>query len=84
MIVIVLRILWYDIIVLNVHEPTGDKSKDSKRCPVRHQNRYFVSLLGTGRNSVRRLYSTKLGRKYILNPQQGMRIYMKIIVRVID
>jgi len=27
-IVIVLRIIWYDMIVLNVHEPTGDKSND--------------------------------------------------------
>jgi len=29
-IVIVLRILWYDMIVLNVYESTGDKSNDSK------------------------------------------------------
>jgi hypothetical protein len=29
-IVIVLRILCYDTIVLNVHEPTGNKSTDSK------------------------------------------------------
>lgn len=29
-IVIMLIILWYDMIVLNVHEPIGDKSNDSK------------------------------------------------------
>lgn len=41
--VIVPRILWYDMIVLNVHEPTGDKSNDSKEmsCEKLEQAFYF-------------------------------------------
>ena len=41
-IAIVVRILWYDMIVLNVHEPTGDKSNDSKMsCETLEQVFYF-------------------------------------------
>ena len=42
-VVIVLRILWYDMIVLNAHEPTVDKSNDSKEmsCEKLEQVFYF-------------------------------------------
>ena len=77
---IVLRGRWCNIIVLNVHEPSEDKSDDSKDSFYEelekvfdHFPRYHMKiLLGN--------FNAKVGRENISNRQLGMRVYIRIVM----
>ena len=77
---IVLRGRWCNIIVLNVHAPSEDKSDDSKDSFYEelekvfdHFSRYHMKiLLGD--------FNAKVGRENIFKPQLGMRVYIRIVM----
>ena len=72
---IVLRGRWCNIIVLNVHAPSEEKSDESKELEqVFYQfPRYHMKiLLGD--------FNAKVGRENISNQQLGMKVYIKIVV----
>ena len=76
---IVLRGRWCNIIVLNVHAPSEDKSDDSKDSFYEeleqvfdHFPRYHKILSGD--------FNEKWGERIFSNRQLGMRVYIKIVM----
>jgi hypothetical protein len=47
MLYIILRGFWCNIIVLNMHAPSEDKSEDLKMASMRNQDIYLINFLGT-------------------------------------
>ena len=77
---IVLRGRWCNIIVLNVHPPSEDKSDDSKdnfyeelEQVFDHFPRYHMKILLGDFNS-------KEGERIFSNRQLGMRVYIRIVM----
>ena len=77
---IVLRGRWYNIIVLNVHAPSEEKSDEAKdgfyeelEQVFNHFPKYHMKiLLGD--------FNAKVGRKTFSNQQLGMRVYISIVM----
>jgi hypothetical protein len=79
---VILRGRWCQIIVLNVHAPTKDKTDDVKdsfyeelECVFDRFPKYHTKiLLGD--------FSAKVGRGDFLNRQLGMKVYTKLVMIV--
>jgi hypothetical protein len=83
---IILRGRWCDIIVLNLHAPTEDKTDDIKdrfyeELELDKFPKYHTKIL-------LRDFNTKVGREDVFKQQLGMRVYMKLVmdnvVRVVN
>ena len=78
---VVMRGRWCNIIVLNVHAPSEEKSDESKE-ELEHVFYHFPKyhmkiLLGD--------FNVKVGRENIFNRKLGMRVYIRIImIMVLD
>jgi exonuclease III len=77
---IILRGRWCQVIVLNVHAPTDDKTDDVKdsfyeelECVFDKLTKYHMKiLLGD--------FNAKVGREDIFNRQLGMKVYTKLVM----
>jgi len=70
---LVLRGPWCNIIVLNVHAPSEERSDDSKDNFCEELQQVFYHFLLDD-------FNTKLGREDTFKPQLGMRVYTRILI----
>jgi hypothetical protein len=76
-----LRGRWCDIIVLNEHAPTEDKSGDTKGQIYKELERVFDKFPKYNHmNNFRRFQYKGRERKVFSNQQYAMRVYMKLIM----
>jgi exonuclease III len=77
---IVLRGRWGNIIVLNVHAPSEEKSDESKDCFYEELQQVFYHFPKYHMKILLGDFNAKVERENILNPKLGMRIYNRIVM----
>ena len=75
---IVLRGRWCNIIVLNVHAPSEDKSDDSKDSFYEELEQVFDHFPKYHLKILLRNFSAKVRKENIFNRQFGIRFYIRI------
>jgi hypothetical protein len=73
---ITLRGCWCDLIYLNVHSSSGNRSVDMKDSFYKELEQVFDQLL----KYYMKILLGKLGEKIFSNKKSGMRVYMKLIM----
>ena len=77
---IVLRGRWCNVIVLNVHAPSEDKSDDSKDSFYKELEQVFDHFPRHHMKILLGDFNAKVGRENISNQQLGMRVYIRIVM----
>jgi exonuclease III len=77
--VTILRCLWCDIIVLNVHAPTEDKIDDIKDGFYKELELYLTNSLKPHENLLGD-FNVEVSREDTFKPKLGMRVYKKLIM----
>jgi hypothetical protein len=76
---IILSGSWCDVIVLNVHAPTEDKTDDMKDSFYEEPERVIDEFPKLHMKILLRDFNAKVGREDISNQQLGMRVYTKLV-----
>jgi hypothetical protein len=77
---LILRGRWCDIIVLNVHVSTEDKSDDTKDRFYGELEKVFDKFPKYHMKMLLGNFNAKLGNQDIFKPTLGMRVYMKLVI----
>ena len=77
---IVLRDYWCNIIVLNVHEQSEDKSDDSKDSFYEELEQVFVYFPRYHMKSLLGDFNANWGERIFSNRQLGVRVYIRIVM----
>ena len=70
----------FNIIVLNVHKPSEDKSDDSKDSFYEELEQVLIFFLGIIRKSYKGILMQKWGERIFSNRQTGMRVYIRRVM----
>ena len=77
---IVLRGHWCNIIVLNVHAPSEEKSDDTKESFYVELEQVFNHFHKYHMKTVSGDFNAKVGTENSFNRQLGMRVYIRIVM----
>jgi exonuclease III len=76
----VLRGHWHNIIVVNVHVPSEEKSDESKESFYEELEQVFDHLPKCHMKMLLRDFNAKVGRENIFNQQRDRRVSIRIVM----
>ena len=81
---IVLGDRWCNIVVLNVHAPSEEKTDDSKGSFMRNYSRVSVIFVSTIQSFCNKTLMEKRGERIFSNRKLGVTVYIRIVILVIE